>query len=536
MRLRTLLFAVPLPLVVACAGAQQTSAASARPTLIVFITVDQMRSDYFQRFDKQLTGGLRRLLDSSAFFLDGYQDHAITETAPGHSVTMSGRFPVHTGIAMNSAGVNGVPDAAIIGSDDPSTDLGASPIRFQGTTLTDWLRAADPATRVLSVSRKDRGAILPIGRSKDDVYWWTASNGTFSTSRYYRDTLPSWVQRFNARKPGQQYAGKSWTLLLPASAYPEPDSVPAENRGVNYMFPHPVSTDSMTAARSTGAYPWMDEITLQFALSGLNELGLGASQNRTDLLAISLSTTDAIGHAFGPDSREMHDQILRLDRSLGVFFDSLFKMRDGRRIVIALTADHGMSPLPAIKSTIYPNHDAKIVSVRAQWNAFRARLVSKGVDSSAVELEDGSVVVVEKPEAFARVRMSADSAIASFAQDVRHVDGVLRADLITALAHDDTTKDAIARRWLHMFAPDGSARMMITLTPYSYWAPASYPTHGSPHDSDAHVPELFYGDGVKPGHYAGFVRVVDMAPTLAELAGVKPLEKIDGHVLRQAIK
>ena len=535
MRFRTFLLSLSFPLVVASAAAQTPSAASPRPTLIVFITVDQMRSDYFQRFDKQLTGGLRRLFDSSAFFLDGYQDHAITETAPGHSVTLSGRFPVHTGITMNSAGVNGVPDAAIIGSSD-RVDLPASPVRFQGTTLVDWLKAANPGTRFLSVSRKDRGAILPVGRSKGDVYWWTMSNGTFSTSRYYRDTLPGWVQRFNARKPGQQYAGKAWTLLLPESAYPEPDSVPAENRGANYTFPHLVPDDSLAAAKSTAAFPWMDEITLQFALDGLKELGLGGSPNRTDVLAVSLSTTDAVGHAYGPDSREMHDQILRLDRSLGVFLDSLFKLRDRRRVVIALTADHGMSPLPAIKSTIYPNHAAKVVSIAPEWRAFRARLAAAGVDSTAVSLNDAAVVVLAKPEAFARVNVNADSAIESFAKDVRGVDGVLRADLVTSLAMDDTTKDPIARRWLHMFTPEGAARLMITLTPYSYWAPASYPTHGSPHEADAHVPVLFYGDGVRPGRFAGFVRVVDMAPTLAELAGVKPLEKLDGHVLRQAVK
>jgi predicted AlkP superfamily pyrophosphatase or phosphodiesterase len=535
MRYRTSLFALPCLFVAACASAQRAPAASPRPTLIVFITVDQMRADYFQRFDKQLTGGLRRLFDSSAFFLDGYQDHAITETAPGHSVTLSGRFPVHTGITMNSAGVNGVPDAAIIGSSDPS-DLPASPARFRGTTLVDWLETANPATRFLSVSRKDRGAILPIGRSMGDVYWWTLSNGTFSTSRYYRDTLPSWVQRFNARDAGEQYAGKAWTLLLPDSAYPEPDSVPAENHGANYMFPHLVSDDSLVAARSAAAFPWMDEITLQFALAGLNALGLGGSPSRTDVLAISLSTTDAIGHAFGPDSREIHDQILRLDRSLGVFLDSLFKMRDRRRVVVALTADHGMSPLPAIKSTIYPNHDAKVVSIAPQWRAFRAKLVAAGVDSTAVSLQDAAVVVLEKPEAFTHAHVRADSAIESFAKEVKGVSGVLRADLVTALAKDDTVTDTVARRWLHMFTPDGAARLVITLTPYSYWAPASFATHGSPHDSDAHVPILFYGDGVKVGKFTGFVRVVDMAPTLAELAGVKPLEKLDGHVLRQAIK
>jgi len=535
MRFRRLLFALPISIAYACAAAQQTTPAPQRPTLIVFITVDQMRSDYFQRFDKQLTGGLRTLFDGSAFFLDGYQDHAITETAPGHSATMSGRFPVHTGITMNSAGVNDVPNAAIIGSTDRN-DLAASPVRFKGTTVTDWLKAANPETRFLSVSRKDRGAILPIGRSKGDVYWWTISNATFSTSKYYRDTLPAWVDRFNARKSGQQYAGKEWDLLLPASAYPEPDSVPQENSGRNFTFPHLISDDSTIAARSAPAFPWMDDITLRFALEGLKQLDLGGSANRTDVLAISLSTTDAIGHAFGPDSREMHDQILRLDRSLGMFLDSLFKMRDRRRVVIALTADHGMSPLPAIKSTIYPNHDAKIVSIGAQWRAFRARLVAAGVDSTAISLDDGAVVVVDKPDAFVKAHVRADSAIESFAQDVRKVDGVLRADLLTSLAKADTTTDTIARRWLHMFAPEGAARLMITLTPYSYWAPGSYPTHGSPHDSDAHVPVLFYGAGVNPGKFAGFVRVVDMAPTLAELAGVRPLEKIDGHVLRQAIK
>ena len=252
------------------------------------------------------------------------------------------------------------------------------------------------------------------------------------------------------------------------------------------------------------------------------------------MLAISLSTTDAIGHAFGPDSRELHDQILRLDRSLGVFFDSLFKLRDERRIVIALTGDHGMSPMPGLKSTIYPNHDAKVVSFGREWQAFRAKLAAAGVDSTAIAIEDGSLVVVLKPDAFRKAGVRADSAIESFGKEVRKVDGVLRADLITSLAN--------AARWcpwwcrLHMFQPDGDARMMITLTPYSYFAPGSYPTHGSPHDADAHVPVLFYGDGVKAGKYSGFVRVVDMAPTLAELAGVKPTEKLDGHVLRQAIK
>jgi predicted AlkP superfamily pyrophosphatase or phosphodiesterase len=370
------------------------------------------------------------------------------------------------------------------------------------------------------------------------VYWWVLSNATFSTSRYYADTLPAWVQRFNARRMGQQYAGKEWDLLLPASEYPEPDSVPAENRGTDFLFPHLVSDDSMIAARSTPVYPWMDDITLKFALAGLQELGLGSSPGRTDLLAVSLSTTDAIGHAYGPDSRELHDQILRLDRSLGVFFDSLFKLRDERRIVVALTGDHGMAPLPTIKSTIYPNHDARLVSIAPQWHAFRQRLAAAGVDSTAVVLADAAAVVVTKPDAFAKKGVNVDSALASFGRDAMTVPGVLRADLMTSLAKADTTRDTIARRWLHMFPPNGVVRLLMTLTPYSYWGTSTNlnATHGSPHDYDAHVPLLFYGFGISPGKYPGFVRVVDMAPTLAELVGVRPLEVLDGRVLRQAIK
>jgi predicted AlkP superfamily pyrophosphatase or phosphodiesterase len=531
-RLALLFAAVP------ALGAQAPSSTlSENPTLVVFLTVDQMREDYFQRFDKQLTGGLRRLYDGGAFFLEGYQDHAITETAPGHAATLSGRFPVHTGIVTNSQGVNGVPDAKVIGGVD-EIDWPASPIRFQGTTLVDWLKAARPDTRFLSVSRKDRGAILPVGRRKGDVYWWASSNATFTTSQYYADTLPSWVQHFNARKMGQQYAGKTWDLLLPASSYPEPDTVSVENRGVNNVFPHPVPDDSLIAARSAAAYPWMDEITLQFALAGLKALELGAQPGRIDVLNVSLSTTDAIGHAFGPDSRELHDQILRLDRSLGTFLDSLFKLRDRQRIVIALTGDHGMAPYPTLKSTIYPNHDAKLVSLEAEWRAFQARLSSAGVDSMAVAIEDAGVVSVMNSGAFTARHVSADSALESFGRDVLKVPGVLRADLVSALARADTTGDAIARRWLHMFRPAGPARLVITLTPYSYWGTGTnlIATHGSPHDYDAHVPIVFYGAAVKAGKYREFVRVVDMAPTLAELVGVKPLETLDGHVLRQAIK
>ena len=156
---------------------------------------------------------------------------------------MSGRFPRSTGIVSNLTGVIDPNYPLVTGLPG---EIGASPERFQGTTLFDWLAAKDKRTRALSVSKKDRGAILPIGRAKQNVYWFSA-NGSFTTSTYYRDTLPSWVQEFNARRIAQSYAGAEWRLSRDSATYPEPDSVPFEKGGRDFMFPHPFPTDTLGA-------------------------------------------------------------------------------------------------------------------------------------------------------------------------------------------------------------------------------------------------------------------------------------------------
>lgn len=525
-----ILAATASPKALAQSGAR---GAAPRPSLVVFITVDQMRADYFDRFDRQLTGGLKRLRTGGAFFINGYQDHAITETAPGHASTMSGRFPVHTGIMMNSQGVNGVPDGQVIGGRPGES---ASPARFKGTVLTDWMRAANPATRWLSVSRKDRGAILPLGKNKGNVYWY-APTGEFTSSSYYMDSLPPWVRAFNAQQMAQSYAGKSWTLLRPTGDYPEPDSVGIEALpgGADVAFPHPVPSNPAQAAAILANYPFMDELTMRFALAGVHEMQLGADPNRTDMLAVSFSTTDAVGHRFGPDSREMHDQILRLDRTLDLFLDSLIALRGQDRIVVALTGDHGMTPFPTLKSSIYPNGEAKRVTLDLPWRAFQQRLLDTGVDTAAVAFEEGLVIVV-KPDAFNGGLKTAESFLADLGRDFMRVQGVARVDLMRDLAKADTVRDAIARRWLHMFAPTSNVRLIATLTPYSYWLPVTYATHGSPNDPDANVPVVFWGTGIVPGQYADVVRVVDMAPTLAALLGITPLEALDGRPLSKVLR
>lgn len=516
------------------AAAQARSpGATARPSLVVFITIDQMRADYFERFGPALTSGLKRLRDGGAFFPNGLHDHAITETAPGHSVTLSGRFPVSTGIAMNSQGVNGVPNAQVIGG---LAGESASPARFVGTTLIDWLKEANAQTKWLSVSRKDRGAILPIGKNKGDVYWYYPT-GDFTTSTYYASVLPAWVGAFNASSHAHSYAGATWDLLNDPATYPEPDSVLFEESaaGPDIVFPHRVPDDPDRAAAVLANYPFMDELTPRFALHGVRSLSLGSTVGRTDVLAVSLSTMDAVGHRYGPDSREVHDLTLRLDRYLGTFLDSLEGIVGTGRLLVALTSDHGVSPHPMMKSTIYPNGDAKRVSLDLPWRAFQARLAQAGIDTAAVAMEDGTVAVLA-PDAFKGAGVPIESMLADLAREMTRVPGVLRADLMSNLARADTTRDTIARRWLHMYAPTSNVRLITTLTPYSYWSSVTYSTHGSPHDSDSMVPVLFWGNGVVPGVYRDTVRVVDMAPTLAAILGVRPLERTDGHVLTRVVR
>ena len=496
------------------------------PSLIVFITVDQMREDYFERFSSQFSGGLGRLYKGGAFYTNAFHDHAITETAPGHSVTMSGRFPGHTNIVMNAAGVPD-PKAPLIGGGGP----GASPFRFRGTVLIDWLRAKDPSSRALSVSRKDRGAILPLGRAKQSVFWY-ATNGRFTTSTYYADTLPSWVNQFNDRKIPQTYAGKSWNPLLPLKDYPEPDSIPIENFGRDFVFPHPFPGDPDQTARLFTEYPPMDSLTAQFALSGLQAMDLGRGPH-TDILAVSFSTTDAVGHRYGPDSRELHDQIVRLDRYLGIFIDSLYKVRDSSTIVFALTADHGTAPYPELRAA-REHTKAQRADIAPTILTAMARLENAGADSATLHFEDG-IIWLDRDKT-TRAGLKPDSVLDALAKSLRKLDGVGRVDFVKDLAKADTTKDAVARRWLHMLPSDLPADLVVSLAPYAYYASVAMSTHGTPNDYDAHVPVVFYGPWFKPGKYSQKALVADMAPTLAAVAGVTPSEPLDGKVRTEAIR
>jgi arylsulfatase A-like enzyme len=306
--------------------------------------------------------------------------------------------------------------------------------------------------------------------------------------------------------------------------------VPQEASGRDFRFPHVAATDSAWGLPAT---PFYDELTLAFALEGVRALDLGAGP-QTDILAISLSATDYIGHKYGPDSREIHDQIIRLDRTLGGFLDSLFAMRDSTKVIIALTADHGVASFPEVYGQ-RTGANAFHVDVAPVLATVRSQIAARGGDSAALRF-DGGMVFLDR-RAMTRARVNSDSLLRALARTIAALPGVLRVNRPSDLAMRDTTSDVFARRWLHTIPSDLPVELVVTLRPNSvWWTTPRYAQHGTPHDYDAHVPVILYGSPFSAGRRTRYARVVDLAPTLAWATSTVPLETLDGRVLWDALR
>lgn len=505
-------------LAAATTGFAGATAPTPKPRLVVVLTVDQMRGDYLHRFASHWRGGFARIHRDGAVFPNALQDHALTQTAPGHSTILSGREPAHTNIVTNDFGV---PDTSVrlIGSGA----TGASPHRFKGTALVDWMRDADTGLRVLSVARKDRSAILPVGRGKYPVYWY--SRGRFTTSTWYADSLPAWLTAWNSRGGISRLGGSAWNLLLPDSAYPEQDDQPFENGGQRIAFPHALPTDSAELANQVIDYPWMDSLTLDLALEGVRQLSLG-QRTRPDLLSISLSSTDAVGHDYGPDSREMHDQLVRLDRWLGWFLDSLAVTVPADRTLIVLTADHGVTPYPEIQRA--KGKSAGFISLSGLVKDVNAR-----IGGSILKTTSG--LIYADTAALRAIKVNPESLATALTARVQKLPHVVDAWSAATLGAPGRTNVG-AVRWRRSLPRDFPFLVCAVPEPGYVWADGSGAEHGSTNHDDVNVIMAFMGKGIPSGSFPDTVRTVDIAPTLAKMLDLKTPKRLDGRSIKRLTK
>ena len=502
------------------------SAYNARPKLVVVIVIDQFRGDYLERYRDQFgDGGFRVFLDRGAYFTDCNYDYANTRTAPGHATLFTGSYTSGHGIVANEwwdpqkkKRVTSVEDDAtkLVGA----TGVGASPHNLLSDTLGDELKLATGGkARVFAVSLKDRAAVLPAGFSGDAAYWIDPKTGDWITSTYYRADLPEWVRNFNGRRPGEGRAEKYWNREWKDSDGNTLGSTAPRN-----------GKDGAPAGfyEVVGSTPFANDYQLEFAkeLVLYEKLGAGPA---TDLLVISLSANDILGHQVGPDSPQMRSMALELDRSLAEFFGFLGHQIGMANVWMALSADHGVAPLPEFAKTLrLPAANLDTKALREQINSLLSKKYAKKADY-VLDLDYPLAWLSE--DAFAGHKESDAEADAGEAMKQAGLAGYFTK---SQLARGETPATEIGRRYAHSYSPEGGWYVIGIPTPFNVGIMKGT-DHATPFSYDTHVPLAFYGLVFQPGTYRTHAEPVDLAVTLASLLGINAPAKATGRVLTEAL-
>ena len=517
-----------------------------KPRLVVQITVDQLRTDLVARYaDRYGEGGLRRFLDVGVFYDNARYAHAITETAVGHATLFTGALPSAHGIVGNEWLEGGrkrssVEDARypLIGAEKPSA--GASPDALRVSTLGDELKlASDGRALVFGVALKDRAAILPAGHA-GKAFWFEEASGRFVTSSYYYPTTPEWLSTFSAKRPLDRFPAQ-WDLLLGRDTYRqrENDARPFEKplEG-GPSFPHVLGgADPQSRARAVKHSPFGDELTMDLVEALFDAENLGRDEI-PDLLAISFSATDIVGHAFGPESLEAEDNLLRLDRTIARLFSLLLSRLPPQQMVVVLSADHGISETPEhLASLGLPSgrHPAGTVLVQ-ELNAKLVERLGAGADfvlgfaNPCLWLDEAKIagrnLAVEDVE-----RMIADLALA-------------RPGFARAITRSDLLRNRLPQNEIEVRVRDSFDRERtghVYLVPAPGWVQATDPAelaamHGTPYSYDRSVPIAFWGLGLAPQHVKSEADPRDIAASLAALTAVNAPSGSSGRVLAELVQ
>ena len=518
------------------------------PRLVVVIAVDQMRADYLDRFTANYEGGLRRLRVDGAVFTDGHQDHALTQTAAGHATIATGVYPSRHGLVANEfwdrksqQAVGAVTDSTtrLVGADGRA---GSSPTRLLRSGLGDWLKMRSPESKVAAVSIKDRAAILMSGMSPDVAFWADLRTGQFVTSDYYLPALPVWAAEFNSAGAVTRYNGTEWTKLKADAVYDESPwpELAGRDPAAYSMFPHLLGTPGEAPGRrflaAHRSSPYADLVTLNFARELLEHEGFGRDEV-PDLLFIGLSAADYIGHRYGPYSHEIHDHFLRLDGYLGDFFEFLDEQVGPDAYVVALSADHGVLPVPeqlaelgVDASRIRPDELVAFVKPVVEAAVARGELATMPeLDYQAGPTFDFSDQP-PSPEVLDALQLAV---AARLLQHPLVAAAYTYNDQLRGNIEDDDWADSFGRS----FHPDRAPDVTIKLRENQLLRPATSGTgHGSPYRYDTHVPIVFLGAGIAAGQHSGRVQTTDIAPTLARIFEIEAPDDLDGRDLYESIR
>jgi predicted AlkP superfamily pyrophosphatase or phosphodiesterase len=551
-RLLFVLLSALLPLSIPLTAA--ASAYDAHPRLVVILVIDQFREDYLERYRSDFKGqGFRLFLDEGAYFPNCYFDYANTETAPGHATIGTGAYTDGHGISSNAwwdlarntkRPVSSVEDPRyqLVGLPDGRVQAGASPRNLLATALGDEVRLdTKGASKLFGVSLKDRAAILTAGHSANGAFWIDPASGRFLTSTYYMTTLPDWAAAFNNSDRAAQARAEAG---MPADApfYAKVGPTPAAIR-----------------------------YELDFVRALIQGEKLGANPNNvTDVLTISISSTDILGHAVGPDSPEQQQMVDQLDVDLDLFFTWLDKNIPGglHNVWIALTADHGVAPVPAVAAQLgLPAATIHLKAFTLALNAAMNQQFSPGQQlpymlpkqelpyialnrpvferAGVNEHEAERAVQQAIPDALAEVRKEQDAA--SNAPDAASRPSQTRLAPVPEIVRSFTREQLgsmeaglppteFGRLLAHSYSPNGGWYVMVVPEAYQMQSLGNGTTHYSPYSYDRHVPLALYGTAFLPGTYLQRVGPVDIAATFAALLGVNQPSASVGHVLTEALR
>jgi predicted AlkP superfamily pyrophosphatase or phosphodiesterase len=497
------------------------SARAETPKLVVAILVDQLRYDYLERFQDQFTtNGFRMFLDRGAFMTFARYDYSPTVTGPGHASFLSGSTPAMHGIIANDW-IDKKTRRNVYCCDDPSVEgVGTtngnrmSPRNFIGATFADQLRL-HYQSKVVGISMKDRGAILPAGKKPTGAFWFETRSGNFVTSSYYTTDLPDWVKTFNGQRRVAGFADAEWDRLIDPSRYERPDDRAGEGRlsgERDQTFPHKVNLSDNGGYDAIMPTPFGNQLLEEFAEAAIvgERLGQGS---RPDLLCVSFSSVDYAGHKFGPYSQEVQDIVLRLDRQLGRLFGFLDRTIGLANVAMVLTADHGVTPTPEFAA------QQGLDGGRLNDSAFLVDLMGQ------LSARFGAAKYLLSPKLYGwnlyfnhdtlKDKNLSSEEVGRFVRDWALSTGKIQACYTREQLLDGLAPGPVGQMVLNGYNAERGGDVVLIPKPFIISGSGnSGTTHGSPYTMDSHVPVLFFGRMFRPGRYAADFHITDIVPTL----------------------